>query len=179
MQYTEVLMTNGMADQVHNNTVAFSNCLIRIPNSHNSKYIPKDVNGRIILTSPFPPQSKVRIEQSWNGYKPNIRYLLEGLWEQLIQLRNNEISERMRFEIKHPYDVSPCFPEFQVIDWVDRLLQNPLGEWRKYCITFILVPYFLNIKRMSDLDAEDKTMTWLEKCRAVCRLNFNAKSRVK
>jgi len=66
MQYAEMLMTNGMADDVHNDTQAFSNCLIRIPNSYNSKYISKDVNGNLI--TPFPSRSKVRIVQLSNGY---------------------------------------------------------------------------------------------------------------
>jgi hypothetical protein len=49
MQYAEMLMTDGKADPVHNNTVAFSNCMIRVPNSYNTKYIPKDSNGEPIL----------------------------------------------------------------------------------------------------------------------------------
>jgi len=177
MRYAEMLMTDGKADPVHNNTVSFGNCMIRIPNSYNSKYIQEGSKDKILT-----PQSKVRIVQLSNNYKPNIRYLLEGLWEHLIQLRNNEISERARFEMKHPYDVTPS--QFQSCDgwdwgWVERLLQKPLGDFRKYCITFIFVPYFLNIKRLSGLDTLDKIMSWLEKCRAIYRLDFNAKSRVK
>jgi hypothetical protein len=131
MQYAEMLMTSGMADPVHNNTVAFNNCLIRIPNSYNSKYIQRD-GEKIILT----PQSRVRIEQLSNGYlqRPNIRYLLEGLWESLIQLRNDEISDRLldeqrriRFEIRHPYDVSPHYQSNR-IDWIERLMEKPLED---------------------------------------------------
>jgi len=94
MRYAEMCLTDGKADPVHNKTVSFGNCMIRIPNSYNSKYVEKNA------------QSRVSIVQLSNGYKPNIRYLLEGLWEHLIQLRNNEILERARFEMKHPYDVS-------------------------------------------------------------------------
>jgi len=171
MRYAEMLMTDGKADPVHNSTVAFGNCMVRIPNSYNSKYVQE---GSKILT----PQSKVRIVQLSNNYKPNIRYLLEGLWEHLIQLRNNEISERARFEIKHPYDVTQL-QSFRDWGWVERLLQKPLGDFRKYCITFVLVPYFLNIKRLSDLDALDKVTAWLEKCGSIHRLDFYAKSRIK
>lgn len=172
MRYAEMLMTNDMADPVHNGTVSFGNCMIRIPNSYNSKYLQK-------------PQSNVRIVQLSNDYKPNIRYLLEGLWEHLIQLRNDEImqrAERARFEINNPYDVTPS--KFQCLlgwdwSWVERLLQKPLCDFRKYCITFVLVPYFLNIKRLSDLDTFDKIMIWLDKCKSIHRLDFNAKSRIK
>ncbi len=193
-------MTNGMGDPVHNNTVAFSNCLIRIPNSYNSKYMLKDANGDPILSpSSIPPQAKVRMKQLGNisDYKPNVRYLLEGLWEHLIQLRNNEITERFRaeqsralFEARHPYDMSPpdsnlhsnSNPQIQTynnrIVWVERLLEKPLGDFRKYCVTFVFTPYFVNIKHVSDLDAFDRIRTWLEKCRSVCRLDFNVKQRV-
>jgi hypothetical protein len=41
MRYAEMLMTDGKADLVHNSTVAFGNCMIRIPNSYNSKYVQK------------------------------------------------------------------------------------------------------------------------------------------
>src|SRR5215467_14615129 len=113
-------MTDGKADPVHNSTVAFGNCMIRIPNSYNSKYIQE---GFKVLT----PRSKVRIIQQWDGHRPNIRYLLEGLWVHLIQLRNNEISERARFELRHPYDVTPQLQSFGDWGWVERLLQKPLG----------------------------------------------------
>jgi hypothetical protein len=186
MQYAEILMTDGKADPVHNSSVAFSNCMIRIPNSYNSKYIPKNSNGEPILSS-ITPQSRVRIEQLSNGYKPNIRYLLEGLWESLIQLRNDGISDRLldeqrriRFEIRHPYNVGPR-PQYQNnrIGWIEHLIEKPLGDFRKYCITFIFVPYFINIRRLSDLDAFDRIRGWLEKCKSVHRLDFNIKQRVK
>jgi hypothetical protein len=183
MQYAEMKLTNNMCDPVHNHTVAFNNCLIRVPNSYNSKYVRRD--GDIDLV-----RSKVRIVQLGNGsvYKPNIRYLIEGLWEHLIQLRNNEISNRLaaeqrriKFEIEHPYDVTPPgVKRYQIsrIDWIERLMEKALEDGRKYCITFILVPYFINLKRLSDLDTLDRIKVWLEKCKSIHRLDFNV-SRVK
>jgi len=122
------------------------------------------------------------------GYKPNIRYLLEGFWEHLIQIRNNEIYEKLRteqrrikFEIRHPYDVSPPKPQTwsNRMDWIERLLSRPLGDFRKYCITFIFVPYFINIRSLSDSDATDKIEVWTEKCRPIQRLDFRASSKIR
>jgi hypothetical protein len=113
-----------------------------------------------------------------DGYKPNIRYLLEGLWEHLIQLRNNEVLERTQFEIKHPYDMTPPQLSFGDWSWVERLFQKPLGDFRKYCITFVFAPYFINVKGLSDLDTFDKITAWLEKCRSIHRLDFST-SRIK
>ncbi|MGB8934175.1 MAG: hypothetical protein WCC17_03605 [Candidatus Nitrosopolaris sp.] len=65
------------------------------------------------------------------------------------------------------------------IDWIERLMEKPLGDFRKYCITFFLVPYFINVRRLSDLDTFDRLNVWLEKCRSIHRLDFNVKQRVK
>lgn len=185
MSYAEMKMTNNKCDSVHNHTVAFNNCMIRVPNSYNSKYVRK--SGDVDLV-----RSKVRIIQLGNHstYLPNIRYLLEDLWEYLIHLRNKETVNRLetdrrriKFQINHPYDVTPPGVKIErwnsKTDWVERLIEKPLDDGRKYCIVFVLLPYFINIRRLSDIDAYNKTIAWLEKSRSVKRLDFNAKWKVK
>jgi hypothetical protein len=54
MHYIEKLMTDNKADPCHSNTVSFSNCMVRIPGSYNSKYVKKNDNGELVLT----PQSE-------------------------------------------------------------------------------------------------------------------------
>src|SRR5262249_46236946 len=119
------------------------------------------------------------IVQEWNGYKPNIRWLLEGLWEHLIQLRNNEISARIQFEIKHPYDVSPRPSQWNNrIDWIESLYRLALDDFREYCTVFIFVPYFINIRKLSRLEAYDLVMNWLDRCRSMKRLMWNPRLKV-
>lgn len=38
------------------------------------------------------------------------------------------------------------------IGWIERLLDTPLDDFRKYSIKFILTPYLMNIRRLPRLD---------------------------
>jgi hypothetical protein len=46
------------------------------------------------------------------------------------------------------------------IRWIEILLQNGLAEHRKYVISIILAPYFINIKSLSDEVISAKYPTW-------------------
>lgn len=59
------------------------------------------------------------------------------------------------------------------IDWIEKLLDTPLDDFRKYIIKFILAPYLMNIRGFSRSDAFDNISTWLNNCDSVCRLRFN------
>ena len=48
MRYAEKLVTDNKADPVHCDTVAFGNCMIRIPGSYNSKYIQFNDGGEVL-----------------------------------------------------------------------------------------------------------------------------------
>jgi hypothetical protein len=183
MRYAEKLMTDNKADPVHCNTVAFGNCMVRIPGSYNSKYIQFDDRHEVIVN--IPPQSEVKIIHRWDGYKPNIRWLLEGYWVYLIQERNNEALERLRqeqkrlrFERKYP---SRCQSQQQAsnkIGWIESLYRLSLDDFREYCTTFILVPYFVNIRRVSRSETSDLVVDWLDRCRSKKRLVWNARRKV-
>jgi hypothetical protein len=54
-------LSNGKADKNHN--PSFKSCLLRIPNSFNSKCLSKGESLE---------NSKVNIIQKWNGYRPSI-----------------------------------------------------------------------------------------------------------
>ena len=45
------------------------------------------------------------------------------------------------------------------IDWIERLLQTPLPEHRKYCIWRILAPYFINVKHLSFDDSYNENIS--------------------
>ena len=46
------------------------------------------------------------------------------------------------------------------IHWIDILLQNGVVEDRKYVLSLILVPYFVNIKCLPDTDIFAKLKEW-------------------
>ena len=179
MRYTERLVTDNKGDPVHCNTVSFGNCMIRIPGSYNSKYIQFD-KGKVVDIPPL------KIVQRWDGYRPNIRWLLKDYWIYLIQERNDEISrrlhyeqKRLRFERKYPNHIIDN-QQTSKIDWIESLYARPLDNFRKYCTTFIFIPYFVNVRRLSRSAAFNLVMNWLDRCGSECkRLDFNPRQKIK
>jgi hypothetical protein len=186
MGYLERLLTDGKCDSGHN--TSFGNCMIRVPFSYNSKYVEKNDKGEI-LNRPFPPKSQVKIvcrsdgSQNW----PNIRWVLEGYWTYLIQERNNEVlrrlhseQKRLRFQWKYPNSnrqqqtkSEESWIKMQY-GYIDKLLQKPLDDFRKYCTTFLFTPYFMNKKRLSQTETFNLIKDWLDRCSSCKRLDFNA-----
>ena len=130
MQYLEKLVTDNKADPSHSNTVSFNNCMIRIPGSYNSKYIRFNDKGEVVG---IPPQSEVRIIQRWDGYRPNIRWILKDHWIYLIQERNNEVlkeihdeQKRLRFEKRYPNHTNEI--EISRIGWIESLYAKSLDD---------------------------------------------------
>lgn len=180
MQYTEKLVTDNKGDSCHCHTVSFNNCMIRIPGSYNSKYIQFDDKCNVLN---IPPESEVRIVERWDGYRPNIRWLLKDYWIYLIQQRNNEAlktmqdeQKRLRFETKYPDNRTS---RTQRIDWIESLYTKSLNDFRKYCTWRIFTPYFMNVRILSRTDVFNLIMNWLDRCSSECRrLDFNARQKV-
>jgi Primase X len=57
--------------------------------------------------------------------------------------------------------------------WVEKLLQTPIDDYRKMAVWHILVPYLINIRQLSDDNANETIWIWLDKCRRLRRLDFN------
>ena len=76
MQFAEEFLSYGKCDYVHNITVSFKNCMLRIPGSINSK------NGQI-----------VKIGQRWNGCRPAINYLLRHFRRYLIDQKIKNLKQ--------------------------------------------------------------------------------------
>jgi hypothetical protein len=181
MPYAENLMTDGKADSVHRGTVAFGNCMIRLPGSYNAKYVEFDDKGQVVNIA---PQSEVKIVQLWNGYRPSIRWLLKDYWIYLIQERNNEAlkgirneQKRLRFERRYPNHTNDR--ETSRIGWIESLYAKPLDDFRKYCIWRIFTPYFLNVRRLSRSDVFNLIVNWLDRCSSECkRLDFRPRQKI-
>jgi hypothetical protein len=131
LRYAESSLSLKKSDPQHNHTVSFNNCMLRIPGSINSK------NGQT-----------VKVIQKWDGIRPEINYLLAGFTRYIInekytELLNAQKRNRKRMEYKLEQDTNE-------INWIEKLLQTPLADHRKYCIWRILSPYLLNKRRLSN-----------------------------
>jgi hypothetical protein len=158
LRYAESYLSLNKSDSQHKNTVSFNNCMLRIPGSTNSK------NGQ-----------KVTIVQKWDSVRPEINYLLAGFTRHIINEKYIELKEAQ----KRKQQPSVYTDSNNHISWVERLLQTPLQDHRKYCIWRILVPYLLNIRKLSEQETTYIIKDWLNQCNRLRRLDFNYGQRIK
>ena len=65
------------------------------------------------------------------------------------------------------------------IRWIEKLLQTPLNDYRKFVIWSILSPYLINIRKCSVEEASNLIKNWLDKCNKLRPLDFNPNYAIK
>jgi hypothetical protein len=158
LRYAESYLSLNKSDSQHNFTVSFNNCMLRIPDSINSK------SGQT-----------VKIIQKWNRHRPEINYLLAGFSRYIINEKYVELKKAQKLKQK------PVVPadHNKLVGWIERLLQTPISDHRKYSIWRILLPYLLNIRKLPEEEATCIVRDWLSRCNQLRRLDFNYKQKVK
>jgi Primase X len=143
--------------------------MIRIPGSHNSKYILKGMD------------SQVRILQKWDGVRPSIKG--EVLYEFYLWLAHKKIKDLQRQKESAKYRrktiTSDTYPGDASIRWIEKLLRTLIEDYRKNAFGLILAPYLITLKRLSYEDAFEILKEWLNKCASVRSLDFNLNYRIK
>jgi hypothetical protein len=153
IQFSEEYLTNKKGDPQHNPTV--NSCLVRVPGTINSKCA-----------------QEVKIIQRWDGQKPAINYLLRyfQLW-----LINEKIQQKqMNSKMARTQTVNPSS-----ISWIEKLLQTPIDDYRKFVIWRILAPYLINVRKCSEDEAYNVIRNWLDKCSQLRKLNFSSNYLIK
>jgi hypothetical protein len=158
LRYAESYLSLNKSDSQHKNTVSFNNCMLRIPGSTNSK------NGETVT-----------IVQKWDSVRPEINYLLAGFTRHIINEKYIELKKAQ----KRKQQPSVYTDSTNHISWVESLLQTPLQDHRKYCIWRILVPYLLNIRKLSEQEITYIIKDWLNQCNQLRRLDFSYSQKVK
>jgi hypothetical protein len=64
-------------------------------------------------------------------------------------------------------------------NWIEKLLQTPIEDGRKYVLWKILCPYLVNIKKIPYQESHRILKTWLEKCNDLRQLDFNTVVEIK
>ena len=163
LRFAKDNLSNGKADK--NNNPSFKSCLLRIPESINSKY-----------------NKKVKIVQIWNGIRPSIpREFIEEFRSGLIQKKIDENKQRQKMgwklkrQNKNKDTINRNFYE-----WIDKkILANPFSDYRKIIINLILAPYLIVIKKLSYEESYLILNEWLQKCDSLRKLDFNPEYLVK
>jgi hypothetical protein len=158
LRYAELYLSVNRSDPQHNHTVSFNNCMLRIPGSTNSK------NGKTVT-----------IIQKWDGLRPEINYLLAGFTRHIINEKYIELKKAQKRKQKP----SVYTDKNNRVSWIERLLQTPLSDYRKYCIWRVMTPYLLNIRKLSEQELTDIIKDWLNRCNQLRRLDFNYKQKIR
>lgn len=156
IRFAEWYLSSGKSDPAHNSTVSVNNCMLRIPETYNSKN-----------------NAQVEIIRRWNNFRPNITLLLGSF---CAYLKDQNLKEQ-RF-LQQNAATTTTSPGPENIPWIDRLLQTPVSNGRKYCIWRILVPYLVNRKQLSVEESTRMITDWLNRCSQLARLDFNPSSKI-
>ena len=164
LRFAESVFTKKKNDSQHN--PSFQSCLLRIPGTFNSK------NG-----------SEVKIIQRFDvDMIPSIdNQLLRGFRLYLADIdirrkrkdaKTNDMSGNV--SIKNQYNSSAI-----QYSWMEKLLETPVEDGRKYALWRILCPYIVNIKKLGYEQSFEQLKTWLEKCNNLRKLDFNVETEIK
>ena len=63
--------------------------------------------------------------------------------------------------------------------WIEKLLQTPIEDGRKFTLWKILCPYLVNVKKLEYEQSFEILKTWLEKCNNLRKLDFNPNTEIK
>jgi hypothetical protein len=147
LQFAAEYLSNNKKDGCNNTSL--KSCLLRIPGSLNSKC--KEEEGK---------DPEVKIRQEWDGHRPDFRLLLGSFYSYLVGKRAKELQEREKYQRLEVNNNSS-----KVINWIERLLQTPLDDYRKYCVDLIMVPYLIVRGGMIDEDQiMSIVMQWADRC---------------
>ena len=169
LRFAKDYLTNGKADK--SNYPSFNSCLLRISGSINSKCLDnkeKRIKGNF----------RVQVLQSWNEYRPLItRELLYNFHTYLNQkksIERNKILRRNKINNKK-------YSLYNSYQWIEKLLQTPIHEYRKRALWQILCPYLVNIKKFTNEESTKILRDWLDKCDSLSgrKLDFNPNQKIK
>ena len=164
LRFAEWYLSNGKCDMGHNTTVSFRNCMVRIPGSHNAKYLIESKD------------SEVKTVQKWDGYRPDIRFILGSFYAWLVDQKIKNIEFQ---KLRKQYTLCRRPKGSSNIQWIEKLLQTPIQDHRKFAVWRILAPYLLNVRKLSYEEGYGIIEQWLDKCNHIKRLGFNASQKIK
>jgi hypothetical protein len=154
IRFAAKYFTDNKGDPKHNPSI--HSCLIRIPETINSKY-----------------NEKVKIIQKWDGIEAIASPLVLPFLDYLIQLKieNEELRKRRQD--------SNFISNNNKIEWIDKILETPIPDHRYYCLWHILIPYFKSIRGLSEDQIIHKITQWLDECNKLNKVKWRYPQRIK
>jgi len=128
--FAERYLTNSKCDM--GNHPSLKSCLIRIPETYNSK----------LLDRKSKENSKVTIVSEWNRVRVDVKNL------PFMDYLRNQQRRMMRRNLK--YDNS----YLSEIPYIENILKNKIIDGRKRIFALVLCPYLINVKKLSIEESE-------------------------
>ena len=150
MRFAAKYFTNNQKDPKHNPST--KSCLIRVPETINSKY-----------------NFKVEIRQKWDGKEANANIIALYFQDNMMQIRS-EYVKKTNGKVNYTH--------INKIGWIEKLLETPLADNRKYCLWKILIPYLANIKKLPKYEIVSILIEWLDKCDRIKSIDFRSQSKI-
>ncbi len=150
MRFTAKYFTNNQKDPKHNPST--KSCLIRVPETINSKY-----------------NFKIGIIQKWDEKEADANPIATYFQDNLNQ-RKSEHKKRTIDKLN--------YSGISKIGWIEKLLETPLEDNRKYCLWKILVPYLVNIKKLPKYEIVSVLTEWLDECNKVKNIDFRSQRKI-
>jgi hypothetical protein len=158
MRYSEKKLSNGKSDKNHN--PSFKSCMLRIPNSANTKYSWE--------------RAKVKLIQRWNGVRarPTKKFMIDDFHAYLVQEIVDEKLKGLRMQKKRHFNSTQNTTQIRTIDWIEKLIQTPIVDYRKHAANLIIIPYLVVCRSMTDRnEIHNVVMNWADKCAKFRRLD--------
>ena len=167
LRFAKDFLSNNKADKA--NYPSFNSCLLRIPSSINSKCLIDNRDKR------FSGKFRGKVLQSWNGVRvPISREFIEDfrtyLEQKITNLDNNN---------KNNHNYNNNSNNNYIHEWIEKLLQTPIEDYRKIVLWKILCPYLVNIRNLSPNDSFQILKEWLNKCNSLRKIDFNPNQKIK
>jgi hypothetical protein len=173
MQFAEDYFTGEKSDPNHR--PKYKTCLIRIPETYNSKCLNKGLSLE---------ESKVKILQKWDEKRVNVESLVQEfrIWLTLQEINLSKDKSKKNTIKKPQYEYSSNrnnqSGNVSRIDWIEKLLKTPIEDQRKDCLWRIIGPYLLNVKNLSESETSKIMEEWLEKCDKFRKLDFEPRIKI-
>ena len=135
LQFAERFLSINKADTANN--PGFKSCLLRVPYTFNSKCVDEGIDA------------EVKIVQQWDSSKP-----LPDIDNLLIEFQTFLVDKKLKAKMKQSKFKEPytsCTSTTNILPYAERLLHMPIPDYRKFAISLILAPYFVNIQHLSDM----------------------------
>lgn len=159
LRFAKTFLSFNKADKY--NTPSFKSCMLRVPYTLNSRCIKEDVDPEVKVIKKFDICRSLPIINN---------LLLEFMTFLSDRKLKEKLEEQIEPKLKNRFFKSKS-SESNTIQYVEKLLTIPLGDYRKNAINLILAPYFVNILKSSDEVSFQGIKQWILKCDEVKSLN--------